>query len=1211
MWVTVRRFFLLWLLTFLLAGQGFGQVSLENLVNFRAKFDNVTKFLADQEAVIRYRDMYKEFAGYDDGFDMIYDKQIEQLKILLKDSPELANAFWQSQTPEDQGFKIETSSIERSGIEGRLEQKEQLLEEYREKLRKEASKYYEEDDLSKRNEKLKAGLRYIRAQIKAVEVKYDDEIVEFGSLSKTKQKEFLLKIRKRKKTFHEARNEYRKEIQKLIQANKDELTSIVAYLKHELTGKEEWLDSYRISFVEESMIAVDSIASLRSAEIEEVDIEKLLVKILGDNEALPFDVFAHFKKEDYLYITSQQLLEKAQANLKRIAKLATPKRPARVNEALQALSVEHPEISELNYPSMLDDEIKAKHDEWEKKRRDVYQAKQLLVQEVSDTGLKLPIIDIDYEGNIMDAFSIELIQQNNKTVEFKAMDSFEGLFTGRHVNSCVAGKNCDDITPRRWALSALEDVRSFAVFQEGKFDGVLRIVPISYQDNTGVSVVYEALDLTIKSIKSTIEISLISSGKKKQIEKYSFFDAIVDNLKLSEGAEAFVVGDGNVVKSNTGAAKAVDNSASVFEAKSFPVQIDNQVRLSLVDSHTEALIVKSFDGGGRFDYNSGRMIYEGGVDSENLRLVTPKQNRRKYSKEELEVILFKSIIKGESLSGHRAWVLAIESGVKLNKDLKYYRNNLKANGRFLKVVWDMVYNGDEEEKKLIFGLIHKQEPPFDIVFKKHLLTVGNLEEFVLKANNAVKLNELVNPASKNLNNLAQEFFTWSLKEHPELASEFPDEYKALMIRSDLSQVAQSNLAWALRLNPVLADNFPHEFVALMSRADLSLNAQAYFSFAIREHQELTSKLTDGYKALMIRADLSDSAQEHFALALKEQPELADKFPSEFHGLMTRADLSSNVQYHFVRALREHPELASKLTDGYKAIMASDNLSEYAKEEFALALKYHPILADKLAYRYKAIMASANLSEKAQLDFALALKEHPELAGKLAAGYKKLMKKANLSKKVQENFALRLKENPKLAGKLADGYKAIMIRSDLSKKAQEDFARVLGSNPRLAKKFSKEFNALMARGDLSIKAQAIFAAALAEHPELADRLPKGFQALMARDSLDRKAQLNFSFALNRHPGLADKLPKGFNTLMTRADISGSAKKIYSKLLNEHPELANKIGVYINDKGLVERIVRNCTDNIDSLILIIGGGLATKILLDEAVINESSSPGKNGH
>jgi hypothetical protein len=407
--------------------------------------------------------------------------------------------------------------------------------------------------------------------------------------------------------------------QKLAQERKDffqnnpQLRALVSFIKYKLMTKESWLDRYRSPFAEDSLQALEDMRKLENidAELGDLKVDELIKQNIN------------YLPRDELYKKQLEEFEAAKDIKKQINKTQDPK---------------------------IDPKI-------------IYQQKKQAWQSLQG-AYQLEVVDLPEQGKFI------LRDQNSKDIALRPVRALHAAFTGHHTRECVGGAGCKSLTPRRWALSALNGVRTYMAEKGGTFDGALRLIRV--ESPVGSGKYYDDVDAMLKSIDASSEIQSQVTG---QIAKYPMFDSILDHLKPSEGSLGFIAGDGSAISQNTGLAAVYKKSPSVIAAPKIKKET-----IRPEDHQVEKAINKIFNDKD-FGYNPGGMVFEAMAnDGENIYLLKPRKDRKKYTKEQLEEMLFDEVIdeikhrnRKIDISKNPAWSLAVENDIKLN-EYSYYLN---------------------------------------------------------------------------------------------------------------------------------------------------------------------------------------------------------------------------------------------------------------------------------------------------------------------------------------------------------------------------------------------------------------------------------------------------------------------------------------------------------------------------------------------------------
>jgi hypothetical protein len=712
--------------------------------------------------------------------------------------------------------------------------------------------------------------------------------------------------------------------QKLAQERKDffqnnpQLRALVSFIKYKLMTKESWLDRYRSPFAEDSLQALEDMRKLENidAELGELKVDPL---IRANIKYLPKDELHELQASEF---------EAAKDIKKQINKIQEP---------------------------TLDPKI-------------VYQQKKQAWQSLQG-AYQIEVVDLPEQGK----FSLR--DQNSKDIALRPTRAFHAAFTGHYTRECVGGAGCESLTPRRWALSALNGVRTYMAEKGGTFDGALRLIRV--ESPVGSGKYYDDVDAMLKSIDASSEIKSQVTG---QTAKYPMFDSILDHLKPSEGSLGFIAGDGRAISQNTGLAAVYEKSPSVIASENI-----EKISISPIDHQMEKAINEIFTDRA-FGYNPGGMVYEAMAnDGSTIYLLKPRKDRKKYTKAELEEMLFNEVLNSLNqssqidISQNPAWSLAVENDIKL-KDHSYYLNLKNIDRETL-----MEFIKACEKTNALKGLSNLAEYGHEAL-KAHPET---LMEFI-------KACEKTN-ALKGLSNLA-EYGHEALKAHPEALMEFikvSEKTNALNALANLAEYGHEALKAHPEAMAAFKDAFPRAIRAAGDRGDLNALANLANQHEVFEnHPEAKAAFKDAFpRAIRAAGDRGDfDALANLARygyeALKAHPEamsaFKDALPRAIRAAGDRRNLYALVDLarYGYEALKAHPEAMSAFKDALpRAIRAAgdrgdlnalNTLAEYGHE----ALKDHP----------EALMEFIKACEKTNAIYALrdlarhgheALKAHPE------------------------------------------------------------------------------------------------------------------------------------------------------------------------------------------------------------------------------------------
>ena len=642
---------LFFVLGFLLSATAFSttqtnnKASLSDLEAFVSSYPNVQKLLGDRDGLNKYRELLKSYMGYkSDEFDPVFKKTIEQMHSLVKEVPNFAEQIWKNQASGEAVINIQASSVARSGIETKLTLLEERLAEQRKIYEKEAQDILKltADEQTKKAQEL---ADTARVQLAKIEARYPDDI---KNPSRSK-----LTSAGKDSELAQARQKLAQERKDFFQ-NNPQLRALVSFIKYKLMTKESWLDRYRSPFAEDSLQALEDMRKLENidAELGDLKVDELIKQNIN------------YLPRDELYKKQLEEFEAARDIKKQINKTQDPRLDPEVEAELARVQQENPQLNNAQalLPKLSPKSQKALREHMEKKESSYSQKKQ--AWQSLQGAYQIEVVDLREQ----EKFSLR--EQNSKDIALRPVRALHAAFTGHHTRECVGGAGCESLTPRRWALSALNGVRTYMAEKGGTFDGALRLIRV--ESPVGSGKYYDDVDAMLKSIDASSEIQSQVTG---QIAKYPMFDSILDHLKPSEGSLGFIAGDGSAISQNTGLAAVYKKSPSVIAAPKIKKET-----IRPEDHQVEKAINKIFNDKD-FGYNPGGMVYEAMAnDGENVYLLKPRKDRKKYTKEQLEEMLFDEVIydikhrnRKIDISKNPAWSLAVENDIKLN-EYSYYLN---------------------------------------------------------------------------------------------------------------------------------------------------------------------------------------------------------------------------------------------------------------------------------------------------------------------------------------------------------------------------------------------------------------------------------------------------------------------------------------------------------------------------------------------------------
>lgn len=616
------------------------------------KYKNLNEFLSDEAGLREYRELLKSYFHYNDSFDEIFEKSIEQKRRMAKEIPGYADNYWHNVFPEELPIEIPSSKIARSGILTRPSQIETHIEK--------RTHVYQNNSSSLSNlppDKQATHFQELQERVlislAEIESKFDPQIkvTSATALSKLTREE------------HRQRQLYLTQKRSFFQ-NSVEAKELSNFLKWKIVESENWRDRYAQRFAEDSIRAVRELDSLNGEEALQITQEFNLAPEIRDDIAAVTQGFKAEVEKDFSH---------AQAVAKVVRVRTRPPFPQSVLSEYAKIRVDQPNATQAELNERLSASARLELHNFEKKASEIYEEKKEEVARLGSQGsaFELPIVDNPGEKDLI------YQKQDSKLVRIVRISKIHAGFTGKSVSECVGGGDCQTLTPRRTALSDLSGVRTYAVERDNVFDGAVRLVPVrEVGDSTKV---YDSVDVMVNTIGSTQEIESKATGLKM---RYGLFDAIVDELKPSEHSLGLVASEGRAISGNTALRDVQSRALSVVSAR--PLAAGTV--LAPVDAALESEIVRLFPTA-HYGYNPKGMIFESMRGNGEAFILVPRSQRPQISTNEIEKKLYRFIIsrkmKGSPvyaslLEESAEWNLAVSHDVLLKRSASYLNTSSEA-----------------------------------------------------------------------------------------------------------------------------------------------------------------------------------------------------------------------------------------------------------------------------------------------------------------------------------------------------------------------------------------------------------------------------------------------------------------------------------------------------------------------------------------------------
>ncbi len=617
-------------------------VALEDLDKFIARFETLDDLLGNDAELAAYKSLLKRYMGYDSGFDPIFDKTIEQMKIVRDQIPGFSEKLWRNQALGEEVITLDADASPYSGIEVNNSSRHRQYEQLKTIAQKNSKAVLALNSKTKMRDYLLEGIEKFKIDLEAFNARYPLEL-RSENLSRSQRKDVEL-AKKRK--------EYSALLAQFIAKN-NHFLQVRSFFEHALLNSEEWKDTFNLSFAEDYLKALSSLRTFKSNDL--VNVERIISSYLGVEVKIDTEFLNAAAKVADRTSQEEKDFQLALQTKKQLSQMPDPRPAQELVYEVGRLQEEYPEADQRTLLSKLSEQGNEKAREYLEQKRSLFDEKTKLTHSLhKNTTFQLPVL-VDEEK-----LEHTVVNQGRSTNTLKPMHAFHASFTGHKTKECVGGASCENLTPRRWALSALDGARTYASHKDGEFSGAIRIVPTEISGEK-----YDVLDIMFKNVADS---QVVQSKKTGQKAKYSLFDLVIDQLKPSAGSNGFVAGDGNSISGNTGLASVYRASAAYAAGK----KLEGAKHANLIDAPLEKSINLIFPRS-NFSYNPGGMIYEAMPnDASKIFTLVPRDQRPKKTKEEIENLIYNSLVlEGDDLHDHVAWKMAIESEIKL-ESLDHY-----------------------------------------------------------------------------------------------------------------------------------------------------------------------------------------------------------------------------------------------------------------------------------------------------------------------------------------------------------------------------------------------------------------------------------------------------------------------------------------------------------------------------------------------------------
>ena len=613
--------------------------SLEKLEAVTARYETLNDFLSDPSAIEEYRIVLKLYLKEEIVFDPVFDRFFEQIKDLAEKIPEFAEVAWKKNP--DWQKEIYSIKGEHSGTGLEIKRDASLGAIDRIKIQAARGSGYL---LGLSDEQRNIEIKKFVAEFENFEIEQERirdvagflRPEQFASLSRSAKAEYKQKMGMNRTALL------------LLKKNEDHMRKRLAFMSGDLAY--DLMNDERVS---DKLFSGD--ADIIATELEKFGNFKNFQKIgIAEKFKIPSRML------EYLSFDSETLRDFVKSyqsgieNMKEFQKIADPRMSPGLVTKIQDLHAAGIEMSAIR--NHLDDTHKEELDAWVLQSEKVREGKKDFRNHFEQSN-RYFFYELHEDAT---RATLRLKNQAGTELFFKPSPrAFHAFFAGRKKGECVGGATSGSLTPRRWAVHALEGARTIFVENgDGKMEGYVGLTPIKNEKTGEISSVVDIMSHAIKG-------DIILKDKEGVVGKKSFFDEFIEEEYRRHPHDYLVISDGNSVSMNVGAGQVVQEAPAYVEN----VVVGKPVDFSPVDPMSEKIVGLYSSG-----MYGGGMIYDGmKKDGTKVLRLIPSYDQKKKSKAELEEQLVLRLIKNELIGDKDSvWKIARNSGVRL-KSLGHYR----------------------------------------------------------------------------------------------------------------------------------------------------------------------------------------------------------------------------------------------------------------------------------------------------------------------------------------------------------------------------------------------------------------------------------------------------------------------------------------------------------------------------------------------------------
>jgi hypothetical protein len=621
----IQRFLLVGVCAFVLQAPNRTEAqTLEHLEAILTRYETMESFLSDSSAVIEYREALKLFMDEESSFDPIYEEFIRQIRDVGAQVPGFSEQAWERDPTWKQSAFTISAQIPGTGLELKREAFFETIEALKTSL---GGSVFTPSEIERYVSQLRAAYRILPGEA-------------VNALSRAQSRAYR------------------------AQLGGDKKNGIPPLRKHPAAIA---LSQHLIAtLLEKSEVINDALnsgdADIAVATLKELQSPRLFVaEILKHEKGISESVLDYLSFDHPIADGIFARYEKGISSMNAVRAMSYPRLSPELLEKL--VQLEERRVRLQDYPRHLTPAENEELTEWKTKTPQVTEAKlaHAKAQKEENPFFFYTLKEDPARG------TVALNADANAELRFRRSPRpFHAFFAGRRTKECVGGLNCKHLTPKRWARAALKHAES--IFNE-KFDGrmlgMVGITPLIHTSKRGQNRRYGAVELMSHGLRGSIVVQDPVSGRKV---KYSVLDEFLRLYRPKSEFAGLMVSDGNEIKANASAFETVTATAAFAENDALGRPSDFSLE-DPIAAEIARLFPKAYQG-----YGKGSMIHEGmRGDGKKIYRLVPAEERRKWTKAELELEIASKIVSGEAVKDSDIiWKRARENNVILDS-LSHYR----------------------------------------------------------------------------------------------------------------------------------------------------------------------------------------------------------------------------------------------------------------------------------------------------------------------------------------------------------------------------------------------------------------------------------------------------------------------------------------------------------------------------------------------------------